>query len=74
MSSYNRGVLKEITFSVIRVGGRFPAGRAFATRFPAEKAGRAQTMAQSLTQKVLIPQYKMLFHLPGFKEDDTELK
>jgi len=28
----------------------FPAGRAFATRFPAEEAGRAQTMAQSLTQ------------------------
>ncbi|MDF2455980.1 MAG: hypothetical protein K0R51_1973 [Cytophagaceae bacterium] len=27
----------------------FPSGRAFATRFPAEKAGRAQTMAQSLT-------------------------
>jgi len=26
-------------------------GRAFATRFPAEKAGRAQTMAQSLMQK-----------------------
>jgi hypothetical protein len=30
----------------------FPAGRAFATRFPAEKAGRAQTMAQSLTRSV----------------------
>jgi hypothetical protein len=28
----------------------FPSGRAFTTRFPAEKAGRAQTMAQSLTQ------------------------
>ncbi len=32
----------------------FPSGRAFATRFPAEKAGRAQTMAQSLTQSLSV--------------------
>jgi len=55
----------------------FPSGRAFATRFPAEKAGRAQTMAQSLTQKARksvltneqkqsIHRYRIIyFHTPG---------
>jgi len=36
--------------SLIKIRRAFPSGRAFATRFPAKKAGRAQTMAQSLTQ------------------------